>query len=119
MTTKKSIKKRVAKPEMTDAQVEEVARLFGVLAEPVRLYLLRTLMEGGSTVGRLVERTGLKQGTVSKHLGILHGAGFLERRRDGASVFYEISDPLVQQLCDLMCERMREKAAHLYRRLVG
>jgi DNA-binding transcriptional ArsR family regulator len=119
MTTKKSKKNEAAKPGMTDGQVEEAARLFGVLAEPARLYLLRTLMEGGETVGRLVEKTGLKQGTVSKHLGILHGAGFLERRRDGANVYYEISDPLVQQLCGLMCERMREEAARQYARLAG
>jgi DNA-binding transcriptional ArsR family regulator len=106
MTNKKFEKKSA----MTDGQVEEAARLFGVLAEPARLYLLRALMEGGTTVGGLVEKTGIKQGTVSKHLGILHSAGFLVRRREGANVFYEISDPLVQQLCGLMCQRMREDA---------
>lgn len=115
MTTKKFEKKSA----MTDGQVEEAARLFGVLSEPARLYLLRSLMEGGASVGSLVETTGLKQGTVSKHLGILHSAGFLQRRREGANVFYEISDPMVRQLCGLMCERMREEAARQYALLAG
>lgn len=109
----------VKKSVMTDGQVEAAARLFGVLSEPARLYLLRALMEGEASVGRLVETTGLKQGTVSKHLGILHSAGFLERRREGANVFYCISDPMVQQLCGLMCQRMREKAARQYALVTG
>lgn len=115
MATKKSQKKF----PMTDGQVEEAARLFGVLAEPARLYLLRALMEGGGSVGELVEKTGLKQGTVSKHLGILHRVGFLERRREGPNVFYEIADPMVHSLCSLMCDRMREEASRQFERLAS
>ncbi len=104
---------------MTDGQIEEAARLFAVLSEPPRLYLLRALMEGEASVGELVVKTGLRQGTASKHLGILQTVGFLERRREGASVFYKISDPLVQQLCKLMCARVRQEAVRQYSRLTG
>lgn len=95
---------------MTDAQVEEAARQFTILSEPARLYLLRALMEGEKNVTQLVELTGLKQGTASKHLGLLANAGFISRKRDGNFVIYEISDPAVFELCKLMCCRLEERA---------
>ncbi len=92
---------------MSDGQVEEAARLFGMLSEPARLYLLRALMEGAAPVGRLVALTGIKQGTVSKHLGILHASRFVARRREGTQVWYEISEPALFELCELMCSRIQ------------
>ncbi len=95
------------KVTMSDGQVEEAARLFGMLSEPARLYLLRALMAGAAPVGRLVALTGMKQGTVSKHLGILHASRFLARRREGTRVWYEISEPALFELCELMCSRIQ------------
>lgn len=95
---------------MTDGQVEEAARLFGLLAEPARLFLLRALMSGSANVGELVALTGMKQGTVSKHLGILLGSRFVSRRRSGNFVVYEIADPSLFQLCELMCTRIHHDA---------
>lgn len=92
---------------MSDGQVEEAARLFGMLSEPARLYLLRALMEGAAPVGKLVALTGIKQGTVSKHLGILHASRFVARRREGTQVWYEISEPALFELCELMCSRIQ------------
>ena len=92
---------------MSDGPVEEAARLFGMLSEPARHYLLRALMEGAAPVGRLVALTGIKQGTVSKHLGILHASRFVARRREGTQVWYEISEPALFELCELMCSRIQ------------
>ncbi|GAB4243986.1 MAG: metalloregulator ArsR/SmtB family transcription factor [Candidatus Methylacidiphilales bacterium] len=105
-------------PVLSDAQIDQAARLFAVLAEPARLHLLRALMKGEKTVSQLVDMTGIKQGTVSKHLGILYQAGFLQRKRDGAYVRYEISDPTVQHLCGLMCARMQREVEQQYWRLM-
>ncbi len=103
-------KNEVTKLSMSDAQVDEAARQFSVLAESARLILLRELMAGEASVGELVERTGIKQGTVSKHLGILAAAGFLERERRGNKVIYRICDPVVYDLCSLMCCRLSDEA---------
>jgi DNA-binding transcriptional ArsR family regulator len=112
-------KSKKVKRVMSDGQVEEAARLFGVLAEPARLYLLRALMEGPASVGELVGRTGLRQGTASKHLGILHGVHFVSRAREGLQVVYSISDPAIHALCELMCERMQRDMEGQLRRLGG
>jgi len=112
-------KTKANKLSMNDAQVEEAARQFSVLAESARLMLLRELMAGEANVGELVEKTGIKQGTASKHLGILAAAGFLARERRGNMVIYRICDPVVYDLCGLMCCRLSSEATRRAESLAG
>ena len=94
---------------MTEATLELVARRFRVLGEPFRLRLLQQLERGERTVGELVESLEASQSNVSKHLQLLYDAGLVARRRDGNSIFYSIGDPLVFQLCRLVCDNETEK----------
>jgi len=102
---------------MSDAQVEEAARLFGILSEPSRLKLLRVLMARPLTVSELMEATGMKQGNVSKHLGVLLNARFVAREREGNFARYALADPRLHQLCDLMCLRIADDARQRSREL--
>jgi hypothetical protein len=52
-------------------------------------------------------------------LGILHGVHFVSRAREGLQVVYSISDPAIQALCELMCERMQRDMEGQLRRLGG
>jgi ArsR family transcriptional regulator len=97
--------------ELSAGQLEGVANLFKVLSEPARLRLISSLMGGGLTVGELVERTGLKQGNVSKHLKILLDVSLVAREKEGNFVRYSISEPLLYDLCSLVCTQL-ENAAH-------
>jgi DNA-binding transcriptional ArsR family regulator len=98
------------KPSLSDAQVEEAARLFSILSESSRLRLLRALMERPLTVSELIEATGMKQGNVSKHLGVLLNARFVARQREGNFVRYALADKRLYQLCELMCMRIEDDA---------
>lgn len=95
---------------MSAAQMAGAAKIFSSLSEPTRLCLVKALMGGPRTVGQLVEETGMKQGNVSKHLGLLVDAGLLGRQRDGNFVRYSVKDPLVYQLCELVCDKIRRDA---------
>ncbi len=95
---------------LSPGQIEEVARLFGVLAEASRLALLQALHSGPQTVSQLMAACGMKQANVSKHLGVLHDHRLVKRRRDGTSVRYEIADPMIFSLCDLVCTKMQRDA---------
>lgn len=88
-----------------------IAARFKVLSEPNRLKLLAALQEGERNVTQLVEATGATQANVSKHLSLLMEAGMVKRRKDGLNVYYEISDPMIFQLCDLMCAKMEKEFA--------
>ncbi|MEO6053560.1 MAG: metalloregulator ArsR/SmtB family transcription factor [Chthoniobacterales bacterium] len=103
---------------MSNAHIEESARLFGILAEASRLKLLRSLMERALTVSELIEATGMKQGNVSKHLGVLLNARFVARKREGNFVRYAIVDKKLYKLCELMCTRI-EQDAHSRARELG
>jgi DNA-binding transcriptional ArsR family regulator len=97
--------------------VELIARRFRVLGEPMRIKLLDSLREQPATVGELQAATSSSQQNVSKHLGVLHDAGLLRRRKDGNFVRYEIADPSVFDLCDLVCGGLHRQFAELDRLL--
>ena len=92
------------------AQVEAVARLFGVLSEPSRLVLLQALHSSPLTVSELVETCDMKQANVSKHLAVLHDHHLVKRKREGVCVRYQIADPMIFSLCNLVCGKMKKDA---------
>lgn len=98
------------KAAMSDAQIDEAARLFGTLAESSRLKLLRALMAQPLTVTELMEATGMKQGNTSKHLGVLLEARFVAKEKDGLFARYSIADKKLFALCELMCGRIEQDA---------
>jgi DNA-binding transcriptional ArsR family regulator len=61
--------------------------------------------------------TGFGQANLSKHLQVLHAAGFLTRRKEGVSVYYTLADPDVFALCDLVCGRIERELAEQRRAL--
>jgi len=81
-----------------------VADRFRVLAEPMRLRILNSLRDGEKTVTDLVGATGSGQANVSRHLGILYRQGMVARRKEGQFTLYRISDPLLLELCELVCQ---------------
>lgn len=88
---------------LTQGALEQVARRFAVLAEPMRLRLIQALFDGEKNVTELVEATGGTQANISRHLQTLTAAHILSRRKEGLQVFYQISDPTIPKLCDLVC----------------
>ena len=94
------------KVPLSDESLEMVAAKFKALAEPMRLRLLNALHDGERSVTALVKATGATQANVSKHLAVLADANMVVRRKKGPNVFYVIADPIVFQLCELVCARM-------------
>jgi DNA-binding transcriptional ArsR family regulator len=92
--------------ETSPAALAQVAEYFKVLSEVSRLQVLSCLRSGSKNVTEIVEATGLNQANVSKHLKILMQAGMVSRHPQGVSVFYEISDPLIFELCEVVCDRL-------------
>ena len=91
---------------LPDEALELVATRFRVLGEPVRLKLLQLVCEGEMSVTELVEASDAGQANVSKHLGILLGAGLVARRKEGLNVFYRIADESVVELCEIVCRSL-------------
>ncbi|MEA5580592.1 metalloregulator ArsR/SmtB family transcription factor [Nodularia harveyana UHCC-0300] len=92
--------------EIFPPALSQVADYFKVLSEVSRLQVLCCLKTGAKNVTEIMTETGLGQANVSKHLKILAQAGIVKRTPEGVSVIYEIADPILFQLCDLVCDRL-------------
>jgi len=95
--------------ELTEASADIIAERFRALGDPMRLRLLQVLRAGERSVSELAERTGGGQANVSKHLQVLLQQGFVDRRKEGTTSWYRITDPEVFTMCDLVCGRLEEE----------
>ncbi|MEX0599527.1 MAG: metalloregulator ArsR/SmtB family transcription factor [Rhodothermales bacterium] len=96
--------------------MNQVARSFKMLSEPVRLDILNHLhVEKELNVQQIVETTGHSQANVSKHLGLLSREGLVARRKEGLYVFYRIADPMLADICQAVCSRLKRRAEATYR----
>jgi DNA-binding transcriptional ArsR family regulator len=93
--------------------VEMIAQRFRVLGEPMRIKLLDRLRDGEATVTELQQATGASQQNVSKHLGILLGAGMVTRTKAGNLSRYRIADESVFVLCEQVCGALHEQLGAL------
>jgi DNA-binding transcriptional ArsR family regulator len=103
---------------LPDPIVELIARRFRVIGEPMRIKILDRLRDGETTVHELTEALESSQQNVSKHLGVLHEAGILSRRKQGTSTLYAIADESVLALCEQVCGGLQRQFADLAK-LVG
>lgn len=68
-----------------------------VIAEPRRQAILDLLREGELPVGELVNRLGMSQPLVSKHLRVLKDAGLVQARVDAQRRLYRVRpEPLAE-----------------------
>ena len=104
---------------LPDQLVELIAQRFRVLGEPMRIKLLDRLRDGAATVQELQEATGASQQNVSKHLGVLLGAGMVSRTKEGNLSRYAIADEGVFDLCEQVCGGLRQQLAALDSLLQG
>lgn len=97
------------------AQALEIkAKLFRGLSDPSRLAILEVLREGPTSVGAIVESTGLSQSNTSNHLGCLHDCGLVAREQQGRFVIYRLSDDRVEALLADSDELLLEVARGVY-----
>jgi len=72
------------------------------LADPTRIALLYELGNGPKHVNELVDALELPQATVSRHLKMLRERSLVNTRREGAFIYYSLSDERVLSALDTM-----------------
>ncbi|MFD7865304.1 metalloregulator ArsR/SmtB family transcription factor [Streptomyces sp. NPDC057682] len=75
---------------MTDAQEE--AGAFRALADPTRRQILEDLRGGELAAGEIASRFAISAPSISRHLGVLKGAGLVTERRDGNRILYTLAE---------------------------
>ncbi len=85
------------------------AEICKTLAHACRIEIIDRLREGEIMAGELARLMGISKVNLSQHLAVLRRNGIVEARRDGARIFYRISNPKVVQACQLMREVLIER----------
>lgn len=77
----------------------EVAELLKVFAHPVRLCIVKGLLEnGGCNVTHMKNCLEVPQSTVSQHLQKLKAAGIVKGEREGLEVRYKVCDERAEKI---------------------
>lgn len=64
--------------------------VFQALADPTRRRIVDVLLAGEQQVSDVVDKAGIHQSGVSRHLRILHECGFVQVRPDGQRRLYAL-----------------------------
>jgi DNA-binding transcriptional ArsR family regulator len=92
--------------KLSPAALGLMADFFKVLSEVSRLQIVCSLKTGAKNVSEIVEETGLGQANVSKHLNVLTKANVVAREQQGIYTYYQIANPYLFELCDLVCDTL-------------
>ena len=84
---------------------EEQLRKLSMLAEPMRMRILRLLAANGSLRAKdILEEFSVTQPTLSHHMNILIDADLVRAQKDGRCIWYSINNPTVRSLADMLGE---------------
>ncbi len=86
-------------------QIAQASQIYAALSDPLRIRMLRLLLERELCVCEIIPLVGEPQYKVSRHLGTLKKAGLLRDWKDGTWVHYEINPelpPLWRKALDAM-----------------
>lgn len=83
----------------------QLAARFQLLADPVRLRMVYSLLEAGElSVGDLAAVVGASESGTSHQLRQLRLAGLVRTRKEGRVVYYRVADTHVRLLLDVAVE---------------
>lgn len=77
------------------------AEFFKNLAHPARIRVLEILREGDRTVSELIPEVGIESSHLSQQLGIMRKANLVQSRKEGATVIYSVTNPMIFELLDV------------------
>jgi len=69
------------------------------------------LRDREKSVGELATIMDVRQPTISQHLAVLRQRGVVSPRKEGANIFYEITNPRFIEACDIIREVLLERLA--------
>ncbi len=83
--------------------LEKKAQMLKALAHPVRLCIVKNLVEtGGCNVSKIQVCLDMPQSTVSQHLSKLKSSGIVEGKRTGTEITYYVVHPDAKKIVNLI-----------------
>ncbi|MBP1853354.1 ArsR/SmtB family transcription factor [Rhizobium halophytocola] len=96
-------------------QSNAAAGLLSAMANPKRLMILCSLVEGEVPVGVLANQVGLSQSALSQHLAKLRAQKLVKTRRDAQTIYYSSTSEsvikMLEVLEDIYCQPEASRTA--------
>lgn len=80
------------------------AEFFRALAHPLRISILDELREGELTVNEISQKFEIEPANASQQLAVLRNKNIVTARKEGANVYYSVTDKTVFKLLDVARE---------------
>jgi len=90
---------------------EMQSRLCQAMGHAARLHILHILRDGPQHVSSLTRAMGLSQAALSRHLAVLRNSGLVTVQRLGRENIYQLANPKIVVICDLMRQILAEQFA--------
>ena len=97
------------------------AELLKALAHPVRLCIVRGLLEQGEcNVNKMQACLQIPQSTISQHIGKLRDSGMIKGKRQGVEIFYQVvNEDLKKVIQALFYKDRRQNSGDRFRIRTG
>lgn len=93
--------------ERMRASAHDACDLLKALANPHRLMIVCSLIDGERSVGALAQTLGVRETLASQHLGLLRRDGVVTTRREGQTIYYALASgqarAVIETLSNLYC----------------
>lgn len=83
-------------------KADNTAKQLKLIANPLRLIVLCSLVEGDKNVTELINITGASQTLVSNHLALLRKANIIDYHRDHRTLNYYLKDQRMTDVLDTL-----------------
>jgi DNA-binding transcriptional ArsR family regulator len=115
-----NVKIRTSLNGILDKSIFEVqADLCRCMSSAIRIEIVHCLRDGPQRVNEIARLTRHPQSLISRHLGILRNGGVVISRHRAQEVIYQIANPKIVGICDLMREVLAEESSHRARLVEG
>ena len=95
---------------MSHEKIFEIqAELCRAMGNPLRMEIVHLLRDGPLNVNDIATAVEQHQATVSRNLTILRNAGIVVTQREGNNNLYQVANPKLVDVCNLMREVLIEQ----------
>lgn len=98
--------KKAKEKTLSVQEIEKIAKIFQLLAEPTRLKIVFALLQGEMCVYHLTEVCGGTVSATSHQLRVLKDNGILRCTRQGRFVEYAVADEHVREIIETAAEHL-------------
>ena len=82
--------------------IAEQAKIFQLLSNASRILIMKSLQAQEMSVGEIAEQIGATLQNTSQHLRLMKDRGYVEFRRDGQTVYYQLASNRLCEKCTMI-----------------